>query len=702
MCWDQHGLFGTRLPLERGEPFLDKAWIQNKAKFEFFGIFQPQVLLTFSDAYFEKLLWALKLEPDKKADGTFRKWRKNCLERQQHHWLKMQEDCDADGRAWEDCEKLGKKLAYTLKEKWDLKAQFTNAWVCNDFKPPDSLRNFFPMESRLQRLAADLGRVYGGEERAKFEEIVQFFAQYEVTCGQMTHSSLLGCRDKFGNTGKWFFKDTEERQDELFRNVAWLYEHPVVQEKGDIPRPMCVYLSERQTPIFPFIEDFDVEAPNNEESCALLLRNEPWGSFENEKVRTRMLWQALDRLLVIPPLEQKDAESGSYGDPGPFLQERALVIHDLYPHIQNLQVFVYSASGENKKKKKLKSSFHLVWKGILVDADRAPAIRNATLLHFNKLSKQGLDHHVTKTGKTLLRLHETNTWDNVFDKTTIHARNGLRLPYSDKGNVVPIEEDLAKFKQGLISKKQCKQQPLIEHRPNLPLGVISFTFRHDAVTAEDVCDRALWTHVEKDYTAPEWMHHGTCRRNMDNPPALTYWDEERVKRICDMTSAPLPNVLQYFGKDVDKFVKAFDDVLDTLLECDEDEGAGAPQVELSDKHRRSLHGSWIRVQDEVCAIWRSSPLMQCRTGVRGALDFVRSDSRADCVCGSCSREGSSWGRRRRFEKTCRPLTVTYLRGTHKVILDGPDDLCRVLAEEISFSVHSPPIESLRNAFYICI
>merc|ERR1719424_2153672 len=107
----------------------------------------------------------------------------------------------------------------------------------------------------------------------------------------------------------------------------------------------------------------------------------------------------------------------------------------IYPHIDKLRGIVYSASGHNKGKDMLKSSFHLVWPQLIVDADRAPVIRHVTLGLFKKETlRQG--SFLSHLQKRLLDLHESNNWELVFDSTTINARNGLRLPYSDKASMV--------------------------------------------------------------------------------------------------------------------------------------------------------------------------------------------------------------------------------------------------------------------------
>ena len=95
------------------------------------------------------------------------------------------------------------------------------------------------------------------------------------------------------------------------------------------------------------------------------------------------------------------------------------------------QVEVYSASGYNKGKELMKSSFHLVWPDLIVDPDTAAKLREVTLQMFTEQSKK-TGTYLHDLLKKLFALHETNDWLNVFDKTTISATNGLRLPYNDK------------------------------------------------------------------------------------------------------------------------------------------------------------------------------------------------------------------------------------------------------------------------------
>eukprot|EP00971_Amphidinium_carterae_P054909 1082238-Amphidinium_carterae.1 len=66
-----------------------------------------------------------------------------------------------------------------------------------------------------------------------------------------------------------------------------------------------------------------------------------------------------DDLILKKPVRIGEEKFDVTGDPGQLLTLRAKAIHTLYPDIDKLVVNVYSASGYNKGKDKLKSSFHL-------------------------------------------------------------------------------------------------------------------------------------------------------------------------------------------------------------------------------------------------------------------------------------------------------------------------------------------------------
>ena len=65
---------------------------------------------------------------------------------------------------------------------------------------------------------------FSNDETAKFNEIYQFFRNFETNGNTMTHCSLMGTKDHFTDTGKWHFPDSPNVQTQLFENIAWLYE----------------------------------------------------------------------------------------------------------------------------------------------------------------------------------------------------------------------------------------------------------------------------------------------------------------------------------------------------------------------------------------------------------------------------------------------------------------------------------------------
>merc|ERR1719499_1287644 len=144
------------------------------------------------------------------------------------------------------------------------------------------------------------------------------------------------------------------------------------------------------------------------------------------------------------------------------MRRRAHAMHLVYPQLDYLEALVYSASGVNKGKGMLKSSFHLVWPQLIVDPDRAPVIRHVTLGLFRRETMKA-NSYLSKCQHELLALHDSNSWELVFDSTTINARNGLRMPYNDKASmVVASDEDKRKIKEGMLSKTKADKKRVRE------------------------------------------------------------------------------------------------------------------------------------------------------------------------------------------------------------------------------------------------
>lgn len=243
---------------------------------------------------------------------------------------------------------------------------------------------------------------------------------------------------------------------------------------------------ERQTEVFPFIEDLDIQA----------YAHWDWlGGIDYTKKSAFTM--PPDYLIVLPP---EISET-----PGRFLEERALCVHALYPDKKKLRVLVYQASGYNKGKKLLKSSYHLVWRDILVDKKSAPKIREETLERFVKKSGSTGKKDYWYQFRSLLKVaHLSNNYDMVFDKTTVTDKNGLRMPYNDKAKC-----DRMKI-PGVTGARQKITGVTIEERPQLPVGELEFEF-YTPNGESEARVRARWIKDKSGYTVEQWIRNSSCR-----------------------------------------------------------------------------------------------------------------------------------------------------------------------------------------------
>jgi len=337
----------------------------------------------------------------------------------------------------------------------------------------------------------------------------------------------------------------------------------------------------------------------------------------------------------------------------------------VYPQLDYLEVLVYSASGYNKGKDMLKSSFHLVWPQLVVDADRAPVIRHVTLGLFQKETlRQG--SFLSHLQKRLLQLHESNNWELVFDSTTINARNGLRLPYSDKASmVIESAEDRQKVKEGKLSKTKAFKKRVKEERPSKAVGKIRFEFDKDQKTGMDIISSAAWTKDDKDYTIAQWILMGSCRLDPHRPDPVALTDWQLTQDVLTMlptkpgeqfyfegeadgegghwvTHKPFPQIRRA-TMDTREFTIQFNEALSDEQDALKEE----QQLELL----RQVVGSWVSVT-ETQAIWRSASLNQCEAKVPDRL----------------------WGTRR----IKRPAEVVYIKNKQKVLVDGPSEVVEAI------------------------
>ena len=543
-----------------------------------YGINIFQTMLHVSDQMFDEIRKEIKMKP---AEVKLLQKERAEVRR----WWEFQRDCAIE---YERLHDLAKELSQQMFEHWDFRAQVLGA-LQKDFRTPPSIAHLFPQ----RRPRDDMARKLRGEDMKKFEEIRAFFYLYETNGTNMTHCSLMGAQDTFTTTGKWHFPDAPDVQKKLFKNIGWLFE-----------RGIHHYISERQTQRFPFIEDLDCQCPTN--YC---------GPVDEEGIRTGRVRPPPppDQLLMECPRRGQDGKV--FGHPGEFMCYRAKAIHIIFPHLDSLECYVYSASGYNKGRDMLKCSFHLVWPQLIVDSDRAPVIRQVTLGKFKEHSSNS-GNILYATQKRLLELDRSNEWELLFDSTTVNAKNGLRLPYSDKASMkIANEEDKKAVDAGMLSKTKAKKVRVKENRVSKAVGVIRFKFDKDAYTGESELVDAKWIMDNESMPVSEWIRRGTCRRDPNNLPELTPWQvgpnalkflplrhgEKLVQDGFDdgeggpwVTHRPLPSIRIFTGT-CQEFVEKFQE----HLQCEVDALQEDQEYELV----QEVLGSFVHV-DEDQVIWR--------------------------------------------------------------------------------------------------
>lgn len=621
-------------------------WNQYKAQLQsLYGMTTFYTLLQVSDAMFEQVVREAKIDHDSA------RFVEDLRSKQKIAWAETR----APGLDVQKLNQLAKDIVDQMFEHWDFKAQLQGA-LENDFRPPATIEHMFPKAAKGRNGDWLIKKNIEEKDMPKFEEIRQFFYLYETTGSNMTHCSLMGASDTFSSTGKWHFPDSPEVQKQLFENIEWLF-----------PKKMYLYMSERQTQRFPFIEDFDVQARMD---------------YTDPEMPTDGSRPPPDHLIMNKPIRTGPNPDDVTGDPGELMKWRALAIHMVYPHIDELDALVYSASGVNKGKEMLKSSFHLVWPQLIVDPDRAPVLRHVTLGIFRKQTMLK-GSYLEDRQKRLLNLHESNSWELVFDSTTINARNGLRLPYNDKASmVIKDPADKQRVKDGTLSKTKAPKSRVCEHRPSIAVGMIRFTFIKDPETG-DIKVGARWVADAKTYRISEWIAKGTCRRdpNCTNQAELTPWQlGPEVLQLLPMkpgqqwdiaegeddgegghwvTHKPFPQIRRY-NHSVKEFVSMFEEAL-------ADEQDALRQEENFD-FRKRVAGMWIHVTENQ-AIWRAAASSQLEAKVPDTHWHKRSTDRW--------RTNSSGAR----PPDCcivRPAEVIYLQSKGKVIVDGPQDVVEAL------------------------
>lgn len=287
--------------------------------------------------------------------------------------------------------------------------------------------------------------------------------------------------------------------------------------------------------------------------------------------------------------------------------------------------------------------------------------RHVTLHYFQEETKQS-GSYLRHVQQRLLELHESNNWELVFDSTTINARNGLRLPYSDKASMVIAEQDKHKVEQGMMSKTKAMKTRVREDRPSKAVGRIRFEFAHDPESNKDVLTKAHWNADANSFSIAEWIEMGSCRRdpNSAEKNQLTPWQiGPDVRRMLptkhgelfhyDQTHKPFPNI-RMCTLEPANFKKHLSDALSEEQDALSEEG--------KEELRMSIIGTWVSVT-KTQAIWRSVTMMQ-----------LKGSKVPDRV----------WGKKKDWEtkEIRRPSEVVYIASKGKVIIDGPKDVMDVL------------------------
>ena len=287
-------------------------------------------------------------------------------------------------------------------------------------------------------------------------EAVEWIRNFQVSDGEISHSSFMGRRDLFTSSGKLFVPF--EKLEEFYEKIA-----------ACISMNIPIFFSEIQTPVFPFIEDIDI-----------------FGDFRN--------------LIFDPDFR--------------FLRIRVDAIKSFcLEETRNFQVF--SSSGFCSESGNFKTSIHLVWPDLLVNAEIAKQLRMATIKYFRDLEIS--NRFVSEFAALVRGLSCNNSWENIFDETSVRELNGLRMPFSDK-----------------ISRLTG----LPENRPLIPLG----RFKSGAFDGSSAL-------VE----IGEWVKRGSCRRLIDA--------KVNVDILCSPMVLPFTN-FKRLSMPTERFMLMWDQAID--------------------------------------------------------------------------------------------------------------------------------------------
>ena len=319
-----------------------------------------------------------------------------------------------------------------------------------------------------------------GEDRAKYNETRAFLLSKDTESKEhITHCNLNGAGDMFSDTGKWHVPDYQKLA--VYAAIAWLR-----------TRGFPLYFNERQSPVFPLIEDLDLDVPLH---------------------------------LCGGPEELRDI---LFDDQLLFLKERVNMLHKVFPAEGAIRVVVCCSNGFHRGKQKWKVSYHFIWLDLHVNGNLAALIRLLTIFSIKAWDERPGSYFELLNRRLELLDCE---WDTVLDDTTSHATNGLRLLFNDK---------ISTHKLPLDAQGRRKKIRIKEKRQKVPVGLLEFSWPDGAAEPQARWERRAPPVEEMDTVEmAAWLEMSSCRR----PPntETTPWDEEFVWSNFNRATARIPD-----------------------------------------------------------------------------------------------------------------------------------------------------------------
>eukprot|EP00854_Cymbomonas_tetramitiformis_P004597 gene4597-5630_t len=402
--------------------------------------------------------------------------------------------------------------------------------------------------------------------------------EYSGTGRMYTHSSLRGGRDYCTSTGKLLVPDEPGAQRQLARAIAACY-------AAHAP----LTLVEMSTIHHPYVEDLDIDAK------ALGVHAQPPDSLLHHthfwEFRAHLLWKLFpkraDEMLHVlvstslPPKALIWLEDAT-GD-------RAMESCKLLGYPQRLcsiqlgsveepilELVLFSASGPNHEKGCPKTSYHCVWPDLVVDRERAHAIRLHSIDGFKKGAVEhswlgNLERELTRlttspppsATQTVWRndldrapakpvAHpepdaDESAFDTLIDITGVRA-GSLRMVHPSTPCLMldlSSPELLAVYNDKVIKPTQAYAR-----RPLLPVGVLRFHKSSDALYGV----KLSWIHKdEKSLSGEEWVLHGSVRlpdgiplTPWRSPLPAKSWKRRKAKVGASGSGRRMPETRQQF------------------------------------------------------------------------------------------------------------------------------------------------------------